>query len=218
MVGRGGSQWSCGTPLPKGPREKGFCWLLLYTVSRYAVRHCQENRNERGKSYLLQDGFVIFRYDTFPGESMYVDTHKNRWLLLILSIGGCWQTSVSVTNGAWRCWGTHFFFDDNHQSFLHSLEMNIIDLGCRPGARSADQKTRAILPWKLSACLKGTTGSSAGLCKVPHTSTSPWSWLFSLSREDKMPPGCSLCLWPHKSIYGIAVTMLYPTQKCFHVV
>lgn len=42
--------------------------------------------------------------------------------------------------------GVHTFFDDSHQSFLHSLEMNIIDLGCRPGARSVDQKTRAVLP------------------------------------------------------------------------
>lgn len=42
--------------------------------------------------------------------------------------------------------GVHTFMDDSHQSFLHSLEMNIIDLGCRPGVRSVDQKTRAILP------------------------------------------------------------------------
>lgn len=218
MVGRGGSQRSCGTPLPKGPREKGFCWLLLYTVSRYAGRHCQENRNERGKSYLLQDGFVIFRYNTFPGESMYVDTHKNRWLILILSIGGCWQTSVSVTNGAWRCWGTHFFLMIAISLFFILLRwiLLILAVGLVWGQWTRKQglffHESSVLAWKVpQAPQRGSVKSLIHL--LP-----PEAVFFSLSQEDKMPPGCSLCLWPHKSIYGIAVTMLYPTQKCFHVV
>lgn len=193
-----------------------FCWFSLYTVSGYAGRHCQENRKEARKSYLLQDAFGFsFRHDAFPGGSVFVNIHKNRWLILIPSIGGCWQ-ALSLWQIGPEGGRVHTFWNLGLIVIsLHSLEMNLVHLGCRPVVRSVDQNTRAILPGKVSTLLNGTACSSVRLCEVSFMSALLWIWLFALSWEDMIPPGYSYVSDLTRELihHEIVRIMLCPTRS-----